>query len=202
MSTLPAWERLRPDNAGRLRVERPRSLRAEVLTVVDGDLPELGGATVFDAWRTSTGYALRAAAIREGVAATWELEAETLHLVGPDPALLDLLEIDPSSPPPDVRLEGISRAPITEPGLVCGCRGVPDDAVVRALAAGWWTADAVKRATRVAFGECQGRRCLPLLAARLELDPEAPLAKVGPRPPLVPVPASVLAAFVSQPAGE
>lgn len=202
MSVLPAWERLRSDGAGRLRVERPRSVRVQVLTVVDGDLPELDGATIFDAWRTSPGYRLRAAAIRKGLASTWELQAGALHLVGPDPALLDLLRIDPSNPPPDVRLEGAAQAPLTEPGLVCGCRGVREDAVVHALAAGWWSADAVKRATRVAFGECQGRRCLPLLAARLELEPDTSLAKVTPRPPLVPVPASVLAAFVSYAAGE
>jgi hypothetical protein len=55
--------------------------------------------------------------------------------------------------------------------------------------------DAVKRATRIGFGPCQGRRCVPWLAARLELSEDDPLAQITPRPPLVPVPISVLAAF-------
>ena len=77
----------------------------------------------------------------------------------------------------------------------CACRGISVDAAYRAIGAGWETADAVKRATRIGFGPCQGRRCIPWLAARLELEPDDPLAQITPRPPLVPVPISVLAAF-------
>lgn len=192
---LPAWERLRVEGRGPLRVEPPQVIRWEVAEVVDGDLPDLGGATVFDAWRSGAGYRLRAARVTGPAAATWEVEAGALRLVRPDPALLRLLGFEPAHPPPDVELVDVSPLPVSEPGLVCGCRAVRDDAVVRAIAAGWWTADALKRATRVAFGECQGRRCLPLLAARLELAVDDPLARVTPRPPLVPVPASILAAF-------
>jgi hypothetical protein len=56
----------------------------------------------------------------------------------------------------------------------------------------------VKRATRIAFGVCQGRRCVPWLAERLELSLEDRRAQITPRPPLVPVPASVLAAFAPE----
>jgi len=53
----------------------------------------------------------------------------------------------------------------------------------------------LKRSSRIAFGECQGRRCVPWLAERLELAADDPRAQVRARPPLVPVPVSVLAAF-------
>lgn len=194
-AALPAWDRLRADGHGRLRVEAPRAVDIEVVEIVDGDLPDLDGATVFDAWREGDVYRLRAARVTDGAAATWGVTARRLHLVRPDPALLRLLGIDPGQPPLDVELIGAAPIPVTEPGLVCSCRAVGDDAVVRAIAAGWWTADALKRATRLAFGECQGRRCLPLAAARLEMAVDDPRAQVTPRPPLVPVPASVLAAF-------
>jgi hypothetical protein len=38
---------------------------------------------------------------------------------------------------------------------------------------------------------------VPWLADRLELPPDDPRARLTPRPPLVPVPASVLAAYAS-----
>ena len=62
--------------------------------------------------------------------------------------------------------------------LACACRGISADAVYRAIGHGWSTADQLKRATRVAFGECQGRRCVPWLAARLELEPGDPRARL------------------------
>src|SRR5437660_632674 len=47
----------------------------------------------------------------------------------------------------------------------------------------------------VASGECQGRRCVAPTAARLDQQPGDRGARITPRPPLVPVPASILAAF-------
>lgn len=193
-TTLPLWDRLVP---GRRRpsVEPPRRLRWPLGDIVDGDLPGADGATVFDAWPTGDGYRLWAAGAAGDRIVTFDVVAERLRLRRPDPALLRLLEIDPDAPPSAVELLEAARLDPVEPGLVCSCRGVGDDAVVRAIGSGWWTADAVKRRTRIAFGECQGRRCLGPLAERLELSPADPLARVTPRPPLVPVPASVLAAF-------
>jgi hypothetical protein len=54
----------------------------------------------------------------------------------------------------------------------------------------------VKRRTGVAFGECQGRRCVAVVAGRLDQDPGERASTITPRPPLVPVPASILAVFV------
>ena len=67
--------------------------------------------------------------------------------------------------------------------------------VYRAIHHGWGTVDELKRATEVGFGECQGRRCVAGQAHRLDLTPDQPRGNITPRPPLLPVPASVLAAF-------
>lgn len=201
-ATLPVWDRLTA-GARRLRVEIPQRLRLARAHLVDGALAETDaaadggadGAIVFDAWRSGSGYRLWAARIAEERVATFDVAATSLRLTRPDSALLQLLEVDPRRPSADVELSGVAAAAPIEPGLVCSCRAVGEDAVVRAIVAGWWSAEAVKRRTRLAFGECQGRRCLPALAGRLELDADDPLARVTPRPPLVPVPASILAAF-------
>ena len=69
------------------------------------------------------------------------------------------------------------------------------EAIYRSADQGWTTVEEVKRRTGVAFGECQGRRCVAAIATRLDQAPGERGARITPRPPLVPVPASVLAAF-------
>lgn len=181
----PVWERLRSSDARPLRVSGVRRATVEVLRVVDGDLPEHDGATVFDAWSEGATTVVRAATVRHQTALPWEIRAGRLAIEGSDGRLEALL----------AGSGAVASAGELE-RQACACRGISTDAAYRAIAAGWETADAVKRATRIGFGPCQGRRCIPWLAARLELDPDDPLAQITPRPPLVPVPISVLAAFV------
>lgn len=185
---LPVWERLRAPDARPLRVMPIERRSSELLRVVDGALPDLRGATVFDAWTDADGYVLRAARLDDVTVLPLEVRAARLEIIGSDGRLEALLA---------------GAGPVAVAGdlerLACACRGVSADAAYRAIGNGWSTVDEVKRATRIAFGVCQGRRCVPWLAERLELSLEDRRAQITPRPPLVPVPASVLAAFA--PAG-
>ena len=184
MSGIPAWERLRAPDRRPLLVRPVTRATVATLLVDDHDLPEMDGATVFDAWTDGTGYVVRAARVEDAVVTPYEVGAGSLRIVNGDGRLEALLGSDAT-----VAASGeLERQ-------ACACRGVSSDAVYRAIGQGWSTVDQLKRATRVAFGECQGRRCVPWLAARLELDAADPLAMLTPRPPLVPVPASVLAAY-------
>lgn len=184
MSGIPAWERLRAADRRPLVVRPVRRMTIATLLIDDHDLPDVEGATVFDAWPVSEGYVVRAALLDDAVVTPYEVSARSLRVVNGDGRLEALLG---------------SGAPVAAAGELerqaCACRGVSSDAVYRAIGNGWSTVDQLKRATRVAFGECQGRRCVPWLAARLELDSGDPRAILTPRPPLVPVPASVLAAY-------
>lgn len=180
----PAWERLRAPDHRRLVVGPIRRAEVATLRVVDGDLPDHEGATVFDAWTDLSGTIVRAASVR-GIAVTpWEIRAAALAITGSDGRLEALLA---------------GGGPVAGAGELerqaCACRGISVDAAYRTIGAGWETVDAVKRATRIGFGPCQGRRCVPWLAGRLELQADDPLAQITPRPPLVPVPISILAAF-------
>lgn len=185
----PVWERLRAADRRALRVGPVRDATVGELKVVDGELPEFGGAVVFDAWFTDDGAltVVRAAVIRDIDVTPWEVRASQLIVEGSDGRLEALLA---GSGPVAVAGELERQA--------CACRGISVDAAYRAIAAGWETVDAVKRATRIGFGPCQGRRCVPWLAARLELAPDDPRAQITPRPPLVPVPISILAAFAPE----
>ncbi|PZR64652.1 MAG: hypothetical protein DLM71_02100 [Chloroflexi bacterium] len=181
---LPVWERLRAHDRRPLQVEPVQSVALDEVEVVDGDLPQLDGATVFDVWADAGGFQLRAALIRESRAVPFLVRAARLRIEDSDGRLEALLG---------------ERRPVATVGELerqaCACRGISADAVYGAVARGCRTVDQLKRATRVAFGECQGRRCVPWLAERLELAPDDPRAQLRPRPPLVPVPASILAAF-------
>jgi bacterioferritin-associated ferredoxin len=186
--STPSWDRLRAPDHRPLRVAAIRRLAVERLRVVDGDLPDHGEATVFDAWRTAHGgFVVRAARVRDVDVVALQLDARHLEIEASDGRLEALLA---------------GEGPVAAAGNLerqaCPCRGVSTDAAYTAIGAGWATADAVKRATRIGFGPCQGRRCVPWLADRLELPAGDPLAQITPRPPLVPVPISVLAAFAGE----
>jgi bacterioferritin-associated ferredoxin len=181
----PVWERLRAPDHRRLRVGPIRRASVDVLRVVDGELPDQDRAIVFDARHRPDGAVTVRAAHRDDIDVTpWEVTAHELLVEGSDGRLEALLAG-----------EGLVAAPGELDRQACNCRGVSVDAAYRTIAAGWETADAVKRATRIGFGPCQGRRCIPWLAERLELDPADRLAQITPRSPLVPVPISVLRAF-------
>lgn len=183
---LPVWERLRAPDHRPLDVRSVERREVDVLRIVDGDVPDLG-ATVFDAWTDADGYLVRAACLDDVSVTPYELRARRLAIEAGDGRLEALLAGSGTV----ATLGELEH-------LACACRGVAADVVYRAVSHGWETVDQLKRATRVAFGVCQGRRCVPWLAARLELDPDDPRAQVTPRPPLVPVPASVLAAFAQE----
>lgn len=186
---LPVWERLRAPDRRPLEVRAVELRTVETLVVDDGDLPQHDGATVFDAWTDAIGRIhVRAARIDDVVVTPLQVRAERLEIAASDGRLEALLG---------------GGAAVAASGHLerqaCACRGISSDVVYRAVGAGWQTVDQLKRATRVAFGECQGRRCVPWLAERLELDPADPRAQLRARPPLVPVPASVLAAYAGVP---
>lgn len=185
----PVWERLRAPDRRPLEVGAVRDATVEELRIVDGELPEYDGAVVFDAWFTddSALTVVRAAAIRDVTVTPWEVRASQLVVEGSDGRLEALLA-------GSGRVEAAGELE----RQACACRGISVDAAYRAIGAGWETVDAVKRATRIGFGPCQGRRCVPWLASRLELSPDEPLAQITPRPPLVPVPISVLAAYATE----
>jgi bacterioferritin-associated ferredoxin len=181
---LPVWERLQATDRRRLVVRPVQRLTRDTLRVEDGDLPEVEGATVFDAWRDGAAYVLRAARIDDVRVSTYLVRAARLDIGASDGRLEALL-----GTPMAVSAEGELER------LACACRGISADVVYRAIGSGWTTLEQLKRATRVTFGVCQGRRCVPWLAERLEVQLDDPRAGITPRPPLVPVPASVLAAF-------
>jgi bacterioferritin-associated ferredoxin len=182
--STPSWERLRAPDHRPLVIRPIRRARVDRLRIVDGDLPDHDAATVFDAWTVDEGIVVRAAAQHDVELVPFEITAGHVEISASDGRLEALLA---------------GSGPVAAAGNLerqaCPCRGVSVDAAYRTIGAGWETADAVKRATRIGFGPCQGRRCVPWLAERLELAPDDPHAQITPRPPLVPVPASLLAAF-------
>jgi hypothetical protein len=184
---LPVWERLRAPDHRRLEIGPVRRVEVDEALVRDGNLPDLDGATVFDAWTRDDGYVLRAARMDDVTVHPYHVHAERLRIEESDGRLEALLA---------------GAGPVAAAGelerMACACRGVSVDAVYRAIGGGWSTVDAVKRVTRLAFGPCQGRRCVPWLAARLELEADDPRAQITPRPPLVPVPVSLLAAYAAE----
>lgn len=182
--TEPVWERLRAADGRPLEVGPVRSVTVDELLVADGELPAHGDAVVFDAWQEAAGTVVRAASIQGKDVRPWQIHAGRLRIERSDGRLEALLAGS-----------GAVAAPGELERLACACRGISVDAAYRVIGSGWATADAVKRATRIGFGPCQGRRCIPWLAERLELDPSDPLAQITPRPPLVPVPISILAAY-------
>jgi NAD(P)H-nitrite reductase large subunit len=182
----PVWERLRAPDHRPLEVGPIRRVSIDDLRVVDGELVDHDRAVVFDAWLDEDTTVVRAAAVDGTRVQPWEVRARRLQIEASDGRLEALLAGS-----------GVVAAEGELERQACACRGISVDAAYRAIGAGWETVDAVKRATRIGFGQCQGRRCIPWLAARLELDLDDPRAQITPRSPLVPVPISVLAAFAS-----
>jgi bacterioferritin-associated ferredoxin len=196
LAELPAWDRLVAPDGAKLEVRPLERVTLGELLVVDDDLPQLDDATLIWAWPADGGWAARAARIRGSVATPYAIRADRLRIEGPDPNLSRLLGIDPAAPPASLSLAGAPRALEPLPRhLACICRMTSSERVYRAIHHGWRTVDELKRATEAGFGQCQGRRCVAHLAHRVDLTPDEPRGNITPRPPLVPVPASVLAAF-------
>jgi len=79
--------------------------------------------------------------------------------------------------------------PATPETLACRCEGVTMAGIDALVAAGETDIGAIKRATRLGMGRCQGRYCAPLLAARL-----GDASLFAPRPPFKPVTIAAIAA--------
>jgi bacterioferritin-associated ferredoxin len=195
-----AWDRLLPPERGgdvaqrsALHVEPLRYLEVDELLVRDDDLPVAGGATLFWLEGREGSWEAWAASIEGDRAIPWVVRAARLLLEQSDPSLLALLALLGNDAAPDAGkprlLEPMPRT------LACICRERSVEAIYRSADEGWTTVEEVKRRTGVAFGECQGRRCVAAIAARLDQGEDDRGARITPRPPLVPVPASVLAAF-------
>jgi bacterioferritin-associated ferredoxin len=200
LSLLPAWDRLTAPEHHRLLVEPLRRVEIDELVIHDDDLPQLDGATVIWAWREASAdgerFVVRAARIEERRATPYLVRAARLRVQRPDPSLARLLAIDPADPPASVHWSGHPRHMERPPRhIACICRLTSSERVYQAIHDGWHSVDEVKRATEAGFGQCQGRRCVALLAHKLDLETDEPRGNITSRPPLVPVPASVLAAF-------
>lgn len=207
----PAWERLRAPAGARLRVAPPERRAYDVLELSDSDVAELAGATAFLVERTPEGFEIWAARIdADGAATTYQVTTKRLRIRAADAALARHLGFEPSAPPTDVEwtwLDGHgAQAGASAPGgpgstdeVICPCRGITRRQVEGAVSEGWRSVDAVKRATKATFGECQSRQCAETIAGIIGLEEGDRRSEITPRPPLVPVPASILAAFVPQP---
>lgn len=198
-----AWDRLLPpERAGDVASRTPlivaalQRLNVPELLIVDDDLPVADGATCFWLDRADDSWRAWAARIDGDRATPWLVTSPKLRLERPDPALLALAVL--AGPDVDVEIGGDQRAlePIPRV-LACICRETTAGAIYRSVDEGWTTVEEIKRRTGAAFGECQGRRCVPVIASRLDQAPGDRGAAITPRPPLVPVPASVLAAFAN-----
>jgi bacterioferritin-associated ferredoxin len=197
LAPLPAWDRLAAPTTGSLEIRALQRAAVDELLVIDDELPQFDGATLFWAWPEQAGWSARAARIDGATATPIAISAARLRLERPDPNLARLLGINPAAPPSSVTVSGHARTLERPPRqYACICRLTPTEQVYDAIEMGWRTVDELKRATGVAFGQCQGRRCVDGLALRLDLTPDQLRGSITPRPPLVPVPASVLAAFV------
>ena len=192
-----AWDRLAPpERAGDvrqrlpLRVEPLRRLQIEELLVRDDDIPAADGATLFWLEERDGAWVAWAASIEGDRAVPWLIRAPRIRLERTDPSLRALA---PNGLGPDAGdARPVEPMPRT---LACICRERSVEAIYRSADEGWTTVEEVKRRTGVAFGECQGRRCVGPAARRLDQEEGDRGSRITPRPPLVPVPASILAAF-------
>ncbi len=79
---------------------------------------------------------------------------------------------------------------VTPATIICRCEGVTAADITAAEAAGAHSHAAIKQATRLGMGRCQGRGCAPLLT---RLAPEKAAAGFAPRAPVRPVTIAELA---------
>lgn len=195
-----AWDRLAPpERSGDvtqrlpLRVEPLRRLRLDELLVRDDDIPAADGATLFWLEARDGDWVAWAASIEGDRAVPWLIHASRIRLERTDPSLRALVSTGLGPDEGDARpMEPMPRT------LACICRERSVEAIYRSADEGWTTVEEVKRRTGVAFGECQGRRCVGPAARRLDQQDGDRGSRITPRPPLVPVPASILAAFADR----
>ena len=80
--------------------------------------------------------------------------------------------------------------------IVCRCEEITLSEIKEALAEGATDMNEVKRMTRMGMGNCQGRMCGPGMQEIIAREKDISAADLGylnPRPPVKPVPLTVLA---------
>jgi hypothetical protein len=84
LAPLPAWDRLAAPTTGTLNVQPLRRASVEELLVIDDELPQFDGATLFWAWADEDGWSARAALIVGEAATPFLIHAA--RATGPEPA--------------------------------------------------------------------------------------------------------------------
>jgi NAD(P)H-nitrite reductase large subunit len=75
--------------------------------------------------------------------------------------------------------------------IICRCEEVTLGEIRRAIRAGAWDVDAVKRMTRAGMGLCQCKACFNLIVNIIRSETNIPLSQLTPftvRPPIRPIP--------------
>jgi bacterioferritin-associated ferredoxin len=88
---------------------------------------------------------------------------------------------------------------------VCRCEEVSEAQVRRAIRMGYHSLEEVKRVLRTGMGHCQGRGCLKLVARLIQEETGIPASEQKmprPRPPLKPLPLSLLGSGGLSPDGD
>ncbi|WP_439544921.1 FAD-dependent oxidoreductase [Sandarakinorhabdus sp.] len=167
---------------GRLVTWRDADGRTSVAGIYAlGDCTGLGGARVAAADGLLAGFAA-AADLGHGIGPALARERQAAAAAGErhrrfQRALWQVYRVPPAMAPGDET-------------LICRCEEISFGAARAALADGHGQAGAVKRATRIGMGPCQGRYCRPLLEALIrESGGAAPdeMSGFAPRPPVKPV---------------
>lgn len=144
-----------------------------------GDCTRLGGARVAAAEGTLAGLAAAADLGHRLTPALAQVEASAARAARRHRRFQQALWQLYHAPPRDV-------ARIDDDTILCRCEEVRFGDARAALADGHGQAGAVKRATRIGMGPCQGRYCRPLLEALMD-GPPGELTGFAPRPPVGPV---------------
>lgn len=164
----------------RLVTQRDAAGRTSIAGVFAlGDCTSLGGARV---------------AAADGMLAGFAAAADLGHALGPALAREQAAAMQAAARHRRFQhaLWQVYRAPprdmarISDDTLICRCEEVRFGDARAALADGHDQAGAVKRATRIGMGPCQGRYCRPLLEALIG-QPRHELSGFAPRPPVGPV---------------
>ncbi len=77
-----------------------------------------------------------------------------------------------------------------EETIICRCEDLTLKDIRETISQGYNTLEEIKRATRCGMGPCQGRTCLPLVAAELARATGRRIEEILPctvRPPLMPL---------------
>jgi len=89
----------------------------------------------------------------------------------------------------------------TEKTFICLCEDITLEEILEAIEEGYTTLEEIKRHLRCGMGICQGRTCLRLIATIIARKTNQPINTIKLsriRPPIKPVPYSVLASEIHE----